>query len=161
VDDLDPRITPSLLDRLTDHEPGIRDEPVMSRNQGLRALKAALWRDMNALLNTKRREEELPEQYVETTKSLLTFGIPDFTAYSLKSPGDQNRLRRAIEAAIRRFEPRLEKINVTIQLPDETDPSMRFRVDAFLQIEPAPEPVSFETVLPPGTSRFLIVGEDR
>jgi len=161
VDDLDPRITPSLLDRLTDHEPGIRDEPVMSRNQGLRALKAALWRDMNALLNTKRREEELPEQYVETTKSLLTFGIPDFTSYSLKSPSDQNRLRRAIEAAIRRFEPRLEKINVTIQLPDETDPTMRFRVDAFLQIEPAPEPVAFETVLPPGTSHFLIVGEDR
>jgi len=161
VDDLDPRITPSLLDRLTDHEPGIRDEPVMSRNQGLRALKAALWRDMNALLNTKRREEELPEQYVETTKSLLTFGIPDFTSYSLKSPSDQNRLRRAIEAAIRRFEPRLEKINVTIQLPDEADPTMRFRVDAFLQIEPAPEPVTFETVLPPGTSHFLIVGEGR
>jgi type VI secretion system protein ImpF len=161
VDDLDPRITPSLLDRLTDHEPGVRYEPVLSRNQGLRALKAALWRDMNALLNTKRREEEIPEQFTETTKSLLTFGIPDFTSYSLKSPADQNRLRRAIEAAIRRFEPRLEKINVTIQLPDETDPTMRFRVDAFLQIEPAPEPVSFETVLPPGTSHFLIVGEDR
>jgi type VI secretion system protein ImpF len=161
VDDLDPRITPSLLDRLTDHEPGIRDEPIMSRNQGLRALKAALWRDMNALLNTKRREEELPEQFTETTRSLLTYGIPDFTAYSLKSPADQNRLRRAIEAAIRRFEPRLEKINVTIQLPDETDPTIRFRVDAFLQIEPAPEPVSFETVLPPGSSHFLIVGEDR
>ena len=161
MDELDPRITPSLLDRLTDHEPGIRDEPVLSRNQGLRALKAALWRDMNALLNTKRREEEIPEQFTETTRSLLTFGIPDFTSYSLKSPADQNRLRRAIEAAIRRFEPRLEKINVTIQLPDETDPTMRFRVDAFLQIEPAPEPVSFETVLPPGSSHFLIVGEDR
>ena len=108
MDDLDPRITPSLLDRLTDHEPGIRDEPVLSRNQGLRALKAALWRDMNALLNTKRREEELSDQFVEATRSLLTYGLPDFTAYSLKSPADQNRLRRAIEAAIRRFEPRLE-----------------------------------------------------
>ena len=50
---------------------------------------------------------------------------------------------------------------MTIQLPDESDPTMRFRVDALLQIEPAPEPVSFETVLPQGTSHFLIVGEDR
>jgi type VI secretion system protein ImpF len=161
VGDLDPRITPSLLDRLTDQEPGIRQEPVLSRSQGLRALKDSLWRDMNALLNTKRREEEVPEQYVEASRSLLTYGIPDFTAYSLKSPADQNRLRRAIEAAIRKFEPRLEKINVTIQLPDETDPTLRFRVDALLQIEPAPEPVTFESVLPPGTSHFLIVGEDR
>jgi type VI secretion system protein ImpF len=161
VDELDPRITPSLLDRLTDNEPGLRDEPVLSRSQGLRSLKNSLWRDMNALLNTKRREEEVPEQFAETSRSLLTYGIPDFTAYSLKSPADQNRLRRAIEAAIRKFEPRLEKITVTIQLPDETDPTMRFRVDALLQIEPAPEPVSFETVLPPGTSHFVIVGEDR
>jgi type VI secretion system protein ImpF len=161
MDDLELRITPSLLDRLTDNEPGIRDEPIVSRSQGLRSLRNSLWRDMNALLNTKRREEEVPEQFVESSRSLLTYGIPDFTAYSLKSPSDQNRLRRAIEAAIRRFEPRLEKISVTIQLPDETDPTMRFRVDALLQIEPAPEPVAFETVLPPGSSHFVIVGEDR
>ena len=160
-DDLDARIVPSLLDRLTDHEPAQRDESAPSRSRGLRALKAALWRDMNALLNTKRREEEIPEQYAETARSLLTYGLPDFTAYSLKSPADQNRLRRAIEAAIRRFEPRLEKITVTIELPDETDPSMRFRVEALLQVEPAPEPVSFETVLAPGSAHFVIVGEDR
>src|SRR6266542_6569827 len=118
-EELEPRIVPSLLDRLTDHEPTHRDESVPSRSQSLRALKAALWRDMNALLNTKRREEEIPEQYAETARSLLTYGLPDFTSYSLKSPADQNRLRRAIESAIRRFEPRLERINVTIELPDE------------------------------------------
>ena len=160
-DELDPRIVPSLLDRLTDHEPTHRDESDPSRSQGLRSLKAALWRDLNALLNTKRREDEIPEQYSETARSLLSYGLPDFTAYSLKSPSDQNRLRRAIESAIRRFEPRLEKVTVSIQLPDETDPMMRFRVDALLQVEPAPEPVTFETVLPPGSSHFLIVGEDR
>ena len=63
--------------------------------------------------------------------------------------------------AIRRFEPRLEKVTVRIELPDESNPSMRFRVDAPLQVEPAPEPVSFETILPPGSSHFVIVGEDR
>ena len=161
MDEIDPRIVPSLLDRLTDHEPGHRDEREASRSQGLRALKAALWRDMNALLNTKRRDEEVPEQYAESARSLLSYGLPDFTAYSLKSPADQNRLRRAIETAIRRFEPRLERVNVTIELPDEADPTLRFRVDALLQVEPAPEPVSFETVLPPGSSHFVIVGEDR
>ena len=152
------RVTPSLLDRLTDHAPSTRVENPLSRSQALRALKASLWRDLSALLNTKRREEEVPEEFTEANRSLLTYGLPDFSSYSLKSPSDQIRLRRALESAIRRFEPRLEKVTVTVEAPLETDPALRFRVDAMLRIEPAPEPVSFETLLQPESGRFVVMG---
>lgn len=152
------RVIPSLLDRLTDHAPHSRTENPLSRLQALRALKASLWRDLSALLNTKRREEEIGEEFTEANRSLLGYGLPDFSSYSLKSPSDQNRLRRALEAAIRRFEPRLEKVTVTLEAPFETDPSLRFRVDAMLRLEPAPEPVSFETLLQPESRRFVVMG---
>ncbi|MGA2723886.1 MAG: type VI secretion system baseplate subunit TssE [Bryobacteraceae bacterium] len=155
------RVTPSLLDRLTDHAPNSPAEHPLSRLQALRVLKASLWYDLSALLNTKRREEEVPEQFTEVNRSLLTYGLPDFSSYGLKSEADQHRLRRAIEAAIRRFEPRLEKVTVTLEAPQETDPALRFRVDALLRVEPAPEPISFETVLQPESAHFVIMGDTR
>jgi type VI secretion system protein ImpF len=161
VEPFDARVTPSLLDRLTDHTPGSRGENPFSRLQALRVLKASLWRDLSALLNTKRREEEVPEQFTESNRSLLTYGLPDFSSYGLKSEAAQNRLRRAIEAAVRRFEPRLENVTVALEPPQETDRALRFRVDGFLRIEPAPEPVSFETLLQPETGRFVVVGDNR
>ena len=154
-------VTPSLLDRLTDYTPNSRAEHPLSRLQALRVLRASVWRDLSALLNTKRREEEVSEQFTEANRSLLTYGLPDFSSYGLKSEADQHRLRRAIEAAIRRFEPRLEKVTVTLEPPQETDPGLRFRVDALLRVEPAPEPITFETVLQPESAHFVIVGENR
>jgi type VI secretion system protein ImpF len=129
--------------------------------QALRVLKASLGRDLSALLNTKRVEEPLPEQFIESNRSLLTFGLPDFNSYSLRSERDQSRLRRAIEAAIRRFEPRLENVTVSLEPPQENTHSLRFRIDAFLRVEPAPEPISFETVLQPESGHFLIAGDNR
>jgi type VI secretion system protein ImpF len=161
VEPFDARVTPSLLDRLTDHAPASRVENPLTRLQALRALKTSLWRDLTALLNTKRREEEIPEEFVEATRSLLTYGLPDFASYSLKSPSDQDRLRRAIEATIRRFEPRLEKVTVKLAPPDETDSALHFRVDALLRVEPAPEPVTFETMLQPDSGHIVVLGENR
>ena len=155
------RVTPSLLDRLTDYTPNARAKHPLSRLQALRVLRASVWRDLSALLNTKRREEEVSEQFTEANRSLLTYGLPDFSSYGLKSEADQHRLRRAIEAAIRRFEPRLEKVIVTLEPALETASALRFRVDALLRVEPAPEPISFETLLQPESARFVVVGENR
>lgn len=161
MEPLDVRVTPSLLDRLTDHAPSSRSESPPTRSQGVRTMKAALWRDLTALLNTKRCEQEVAEQYGEISRSLLNYGLPDFTSFSLKSPVDQNKIRRALESAIRRFEPRLEKVTVSLNSPNDTDSALQFRVDAFLRVEPAPEPVSFEAVLQSDTGQILVVGDGR
>lgn len=155
------RVTPSLLDRLTDYAPAAKEESPLSRLQAIRSLKASLWRDLSALLNTKRREDEIPEHFSEASQSLLTFGLPDFNSYTLRNPADQSRLRRAIEGAIRRFEPRLEKVTVTFQDQNDAVFELSFRVDALLRVDPAPEPVSFETRLQPITHQFIVVGDNR
>ena len=155
------RVTPSLIDRLTDYQPGLSNENPLSRTQALRALKQSLWRDLSNLLNTKRRDEEVPPEFAEANESLLTYGLPDFTSYSLKNPHDQHRLRRAIETTIRRFERRLEKVNVIFDPPDDTEAALHFRVDALLRVDPAPEPISFETLLQPDSYQFVVVGDER
>ena len=49
------RINLSVLDRLVDFEPDVKTEPPASRSKALRQLKQALKRDLEWLLNTRRR----------------------------------------------------------------------------------------------------------
>lgn len=155
------RVRLSVLDRLTDKDPENSHDFTSSRPADIRELKNALWRDLNALLNSRRREEEIPEAFPECNNSFLTFGIPDFTSYSLKSPSDQDRLRRSIELAIRRFEPRLASVVVRLEPRAELDPRLRFRVDALLKVSPRPEPIRFDTVLQADTGQFFVSGDSR
>lgn len=152
-------VTLSVLDRLIDQEPESTQEAPAGRLQSLREMKAGLWRDLAALLNTKRGENDIPPEFQQVNSSVLAFGLVDFTSFSLKSPADQNRLRRAIEQGIRTFEPRLSGVVVTLEERGELDPALRFRVDALLQVDPAPEPISFDTVLQADTCHILVHGK--
>ena len=73
--------------------------------------KASLCRDLAALLNMRRAEEDFDRSYQEATNSLLTFGVADFTSLNLKNGIDQERVRRSMERAIRQFEPRLTRVD--------------------------------------------------
>lgn len=157
----DVRVKLSLLDRLCDDDTDVTSERPLSRHQSIRMLKASLMRDLSALLNTKRREIEVPEEFVDLRQSLLTFGLPDFTAFGLRNPLEQNRLRREVESTIRRFEPRLSGVTVHLEPRGEFDSGLRFRVDAQLKMEPEPEPVRFDTILEADTCHFFIAGENR
>ena len=152
------RLIPSLLDRLTDTEPARNIDATGSRMTDLRARKLALARDLSDLLNTKRTENPIPPEVPECADSLLSFGIPDYTALSLKSPFEQNRLRKAIERAIQRFEPRLSGVTVTVEPRSDLDPVLRFRVDALLKLEPAPERIRFDTVLQADIGHIVVEG---
>ena len=156
----DVRVRLSILDRLIDEDPESTSESPLSRHQSIRMLKNALVRDLGALLNAKRRENEVPVEFPELRQSLLTFGLPDFTSFSLRSPFEQNRLRREVEATIRRFEPRLTGVSVELE-PRGLDVALHFRVNAQLKLEPEPEPVRFDTVLEADTCHFHIASEDR
>lgn len=154
------RVRLSILERLTDDAPDERRDPPGSRASDLRTLKEAVRRDLTALLNTKRRETEIPPQFPECENSLLNFGIPDFTSLTIKNPSEQNRLRRAIEAAVRKFEPRLTSVSVSLAHQPANDPALHFRIDALLHIEPQPEPVFFSTLLRGDTSEIIVTGAD-
>ena len=125
-----------------------------------RALKASLRRDLEWLLNTRRIVDPPPESLVEVNRSVYNYGLPDFSAYSLNSPKDRNRLLRALEVTIAIFEPRLAGVKVTaVETPTPGSRMLRFQIEGLLLKDPAPEQVSFDTVLQLANGEYQVKGE--
>jgi type VI secretion system protein ImpF len=154
---LQPEIAPSLLDRLIDLDPESQREAPLNSWEQARELGAALCRDLTALLNTRRAIEDFDRSYEEAANSLLTFGILDFTSYNLKKNVDQEQLRRSIERAIRQFEPRLERVAVSIEEADPQRPVLRLQISAALRTE-AGEPVAFDMTVHRDSRRIAVSG---
>jgi type VI secretion system protein ImpF len=153
------RIYPSILDRLLDDEPEVARGPLYQRLQDVRQLQRAVTRDLEALFNTRQEQlTALPAACREVQRSLLTYGLPDFTAWSLLSPADHQRLRRALEQTIATCEPRLTRVQVILESPREYERVVRFRIAALLRVEPAPEPVSFDATLQLHTLEYVVRG---
>jgi type VI secretion system protein ImpF len=152
------RINLSVLDRLVDFEPDVRTEPLASRSKALRQVKQSLKRDLEWLLNT-RRVFEVPAELPVLADSLLGYGLPDFSTFSIKSAGDQHELTLALEAVLKRFEPRLEDVVVSVATASVLERAFRFKIEARLRIDPVPEPISFDTTLQLGSGNFAVKGE--
>jgi type VI secretion system protein ImpF len=115
--------------------------------QNLRQLERSVARDLECMLNTRRETlEELSSDFGELRRSLVTYGLPDLTSFSLIAERDRNRIRRILEETIAAFEPRLQRVRVALEPPREHEKGLRFRVDALLRVDPAPAPVTFDTV---------------
>lgn len=141
-------IQQGLLDRLIDMEPQNRQEAAMTRPESLRQFRLAVKRDLEWLLNTTRMPIEVPEFCEGVNNTVLFYGLPDIASISLQNPGDESRLMRSLEEAIETFEPRLARARVTSRDPYRTtQQSITFHVEAMLMIDPAPERISFDTVL--------------
>jgi type VI secretion system protein ImpF len=148
----------SLLDRLTDREPEMEHEIPLSSWESEREFKRLLCRDLAALLNTRRAERDFDPAYEECTNSLLSFGINDFTSYNLKNAIEQEQVRRSIERAIRQFEPRLVRVEVTVEEPDPLRPVLQFQIAAFLRAETEGAPVVFDITLQRESRRMVVSG---
>jgi type VI secretion system protein ImpF len=153
----DQSLTSSLLDRLMDDEPNLTVEPAKSRSQVLRELKRSVCRDLENLLNTRWRCVSWPEDLPQLEVSLVNYGLPDFTGANMSQPSERAQLRRTIEQVIRRFEPRFKTVKVTmLENKDDLARTLRFKIEALIHAEPAPEPVVFDSQLEPSTSTFEV-----
>ena len=92
----------------------------------------------------------------ESVKSVAFFGLPDFTGVSAKSHIEQTRMTQAIEQAVKIFEPRFINVKVSMEPLNNLDRMFKFRIEANLDVEPAPEPVVFDTVLQMGSGNFAV-----
>ena len=141
-------VTLSVFDRLIDQEPKSQSEAPLSRSQSVRLLKAAVQRDLEWLLNTRRIFQEPDESLKEVNHSLYIYGLPDFSQYAMANPADQSKLLRQLQAAVKMFEPRLGNVRlVPVENAETGIQQMRLRIEAMLLMDPAPEPVSFDTVI--------------
>jgi len=144
-------VTQSLLDRLMT----VDDWP-STRAQSHRYLKEALRRDLEWLLNTRQPPFETIANYPLASASVVNFGLPDISSLGLISPSDSRRLRLAIEICLRNFEPRLANVRVSFEGGAVTDRLVRFHVEGMLRVDPAPEEISFDTVLELSSGEFKV-----
>jgi type VI secretion system protein ImpF len=154
--DYDVRITPSVLDRLLDEDPRAPRDVVPTRAESVRALRRAVQRDLESLLNTRNPLYDLSADFVELSQSVAAYGLPDFSGLNVGSAADQQRLRHLVEAAIRAFEPRLSGVTAALLPTVQSERLLRLRIDARLLMEPAPEPVSFDVVMPYNTCKYEV-----
>ena len=142
-----------LMDRLVDAalpEDG-------GRRVSVTDMRNSVSRDLENLLNTRSEGARLiSDSFKECRGSSLTYGILDFSSYSLLSPHDRDRIRRSLEQAISLHEGRLTRIRVTLEPQRELDRALRFRVDALMELGPDNEKVQFDAVLQLNTQTYLV-----
>jgi len=147
---------PSFLDRLTDNAG--RDGAGHHLHQSsLAEIKDKVARDLEALLNT--RHAQTPSQlepFPQARKSILAFGIADFSALSLANPDHRQQICRSIETAIGVHEPRLREVGVSLSAESSRLNRLYFIIKAVLVIERGEEQVSFDALLQPLTLQYSI-----
>src|SRR6267154_5841886 len=152
-------VTLSVLDRLIDREPKSRSESMPTATQSLRAMKAALRRDLEWLMNTRRIIDDPPDSCTELRRSVYYYGLPDISSMSIFSTKDQNLLLKTIESAITFFEPRLTRVKVSLRPIAGATRMVHFVIEGSLQVDPVPEQIVFDTVLELSSGAYLIQGD--
>jgi type VI secretion system protein ImpF len=152
--DYEIRVVASVLDRLIDDDPGTFGDSLRPRHETVKEFRRAVQRDLDDLLNSRNSTAGFAPHFEEIARSVLGYGLPDFSAINLKSPHGQARIRQAMETAIRVFEPRLKDVVATLYPPSSNDRSLRLHVEARLVIDPTPEAVSFDIVMPVHEGRY-------
>ncbi|MDO8334617.1 MAG: type VI secretion system baseplate subunit TssE [Nitrosomonas sp.] len=145
--------TPVFIERFTPR----------SQYQTIKELKGVVARDLETMLNTHREALfNITDGYPEASRSLVTYGMPDFSSFDTRNPHDRNRVSNIIKELINDFEPRLKNVSVAVELrqPHENVQNLHFRLDALLEVHPAQEQVVFDAVLMLATKTYKIEGSD-
>ena len=148
------RLQPSLLDRLTDDDPGNSKESRDKRVLSARKLRECIKRDLASLLNTGNLNDVQDlSDYPFVAESVLNYGMPDITGISAAN-ADTGSLERDLRQAILSYEPRILKnsLRLNVVSSDEMSTSaLRFEIEFDMWAEPVPERVYLKTEIDLGS----------
>ena len=118
----------------------------------MRRLRECVHRDLGWLLNAINLEATSDlEPFPCVRDSVVNFGMPSFAGRAASSI-DATEAAQRIAAAIRRFEPRLSRVQVTPDVDKDGDEfKIRFRIEAELWGQPVPQHISLLTSIDVGT----------
>ena len=134
-----------LFDRLVDRDPRLPHELRPTRTLDRRGLRESVRRELEQLLNTRC---PFPAHRLPIGKrSVIDYGVPDFTVFSARSFDDRVRLAELLRRTIEAFEPRLIDVQVSLELMPGNDLALLGFIEAKMLTDLVPEPVSFETAL--------------
>ena len=151
------KLRPSIIDRLFDDEPENKNEIDPGQHQKLKQLRSSVRRDLESLMNTRFRVMQPGEEYLQLDKSLLNYGLPDLATINITDIEKRKEFTSKMEKILKEFEPRFKDVNVSyLDNKDNTDRTLRFRIDATLYADPSPEVVVFDSILEPVTRSISI-----
>jgi type VI secretion system protein ImpF len=143
---------PGLLDRLMD-ETG---QGAGSRHT-VEQLKDLVACDIEALLNTRAAvPPRTLDDYPHARRSVLNFGLADFTAMCLTSSEDRAAICASIKSAIEAHEPRLTEVSASLEPEAGGVNRLHFVIHAKLRVGAGAEAVNFSAVLQPSSLRYSI-----
>lgn len=154
------RLQPSLLDRLTDDEPGKHDESRDKRVITANRLRECVTRDIAWLLNcVNLGADEVLADYPEVARSVLNFGIPDLTGTALAGV-DAATLQRQLRAALLAFEPRLTASTLLVTVNTDSTrmdrQSLVFNIESEMWAQPIPLKLYLKTEVDLETGAFRV-----
>lgn len=135
------RLQPSLLDRLTDDEPGSLKETRDSRVIDVPRLRDIIQRDLDWLLNTNNMQDVYDvSKLPRVAKSVLNYGVSP-TAGDYSTSEQAERIRKSIGRAIETYEPRIVKGSIHVELRHEKSAGemhVAFDIRADMWAQPMP-----------------------
>ena len=138
---LETPVKQSLLDRLTETSAW-----PTTRGASLRMFREGLRRDVEWLLNTRRPQVGVFEDFPLAAKSVVNYGLPDLTHMSTRQENAE-ALILAIVNTLRTFEPRVHNPEVSLAPSETKARALRFQVRGTLRLESGEESVLFDTRL--------------
>lgn len=132
-----------LFDRLVDLEPHRHREIRPQRTLDRRELKESVRRELARLIGT--RCPVSAAEMEDRPRTVIDYGIPDFSSFSAARHDDRKRLAAAVREAIEAYEPRLREVEVIIE-PASGGFELSGRIEAVLVGDEVAEAVSFPTV---------------
>lgn len=150
-------VPPSIVERLRGGG-GVRSDTDLRVD--IDALRAEVLEHLQSLLNTRLADLDGLERFPEASRSLLGYGVPDLSSFFHGSQEDMQRLVRAIERAIRTYEPRLDPQTVRVERVRDGggDPGLkaRLRVQGVLRIHPFHTQIVFDTQIDADTASVTV-----
>jgi type VI secretion system protein ImpF len=146
------RVQPSLLERLTDHEPDATREVREHRSSSARSLRESVMRDLGWLLNAQGiASSQDVARYPGVAESVLNFGFSDLAGKSASNV-DVGRIERLMADSIRAFEPRILPGTLRVRAIRTGETSgqhnaIAFIVEGDLHAHPVPERLYLRTEL--------------
>ena len=119
------------------------------------SIRESVLRDLSRLLNTRAPLfGPVPERAART---VLNYGIPDFSALSPNSEADATTLARIMGERISRFEPRLSDVRVSLVKNPQSHNSLIGVIHANLIVGTVREPVSFPLLFDAGADVVEVI----
>lgn len=142
----------SILDRLIDDE----DQP-RAHALSIAELRRAIRRDLEMLLNTRRRCTGWPAEQTELGRSVFVYGLPDLLAMDLADEDRREEFMRRLAEIIRQSDPRFRELRTQmLRNTDDLDRTLRFRIEAVVRVSQSEEAILFDSTVDPASKSITI-----